>query len=227
MYNYSETSDYVVNSLHNVWNGVADFLPRFIIALIVFLVGWLLAVFIAKAVWHLVKFLQIDRGLESLGFRKAWERSGHKLDTPLFFYELVKWAIIIGFLMAATDILGLTKVTDFLLRVLYYLPNIFIAAIVLIIGVLVARFVESLVRGSVKAAELHAANFLGTLVRWVVLVFSFLIALNQLGIGKDVIGDATKALFYGIAAAFALAFGLGGKDHADQVLSNWRKKIQD
>ena len=129
--------DVVRNSMQTLWNGVAGFVPRFIAALLVFLIGWLVAVFVGKLVWHLVKFLQIDRGLESVGLKKIWERSGHKLDSALFFYELVKWAIIIGFLMAATDILGLNKVTDFLIGVVNYLPNVFLAAIILIVGVLV------------------------------------------------------------------------------------------
>lgn len=227
MYNDDTVLSVGEEALRNLWGNVADFAPRFLAAIIVFLLGWFLAVGIGKLAWHLVKLIQLDRGLESIGFRRIWERSGHKLDTPLFFYELVKWFVIVLALMVSTEILRLDQVTEFLRTVVLYLPNVFIAAIILIIGVLVARFAEHAVRGSVKAAELHAANFLGVLVRWSILIFSVLIALNQLGIGEDVIGDATKALFYGIAAAFALAFGLGGKDHADQVLSDWRKKIQD
>lgn len=226
MYEYS-TLSVAQRALQTVWDGIAAFVPSFIGAVVIFLLGWVLAVVVAKIVWHLVKLIQLDRGLESVGFRAVWEKSGHKLDTPLFFYELVKWAILIAAIMAATEILGLVRVTELLSKILVYLPNVFIAVIVMIIGVLVARFLEHLVRGSVKAAELHAGNFLGMFVRWIILISSALIALSQLGIGEKLIGDATQALFYGIAAAFALAFGLGGKDHADQLISNWRKKIQD
>ena len=138
MYETTTIPDIVRDSLTSLWGNVADFLPRFIGALVVFLVGWLVAVVLAKLVWHVVRAIQLDRALESVGFKTVWERSGHKLDSAYFFYELVKWFVIIGFLMIATDILGLTRVTDFLQDVVSYLPNVFIAAIILIIVVLFA-----------------------------------------------------------------------------------------
>src|SRR3989344_5500586 len=114
MYETTTIPDIVRDSLTSLWGNVADFLPRFIGALVVFLVGWLVAVVLAKLVWHVVRAIQLDRALESVGFKTVWERSGHKLDSAYFFYELVKWFFIIVFLMAATDILRLTEVTAFL-----------------------------------------------------------------------------------------------------------------
>ena len=227
MNEYTKTSDVVTDAFSTLWNNVADFLPGFVVAVVVFLFGWLVAILAGKIVWHLVKFLQIDRGLESVGFKKAWERSGHKLDSAFFFYELVKWFVIVLSLMVATDILGLTKVTDFLGNVVNYLPNVFIAAIVLIIGVLVARFAEHAVRGSVKAAELHSANFLGTITRWAIMIFSLLVALDRLQVLGYILPAATTGIIAALALAFGLAFGLGGRDHADEWLTNWKKHIQD
>lgn len=227
MNEYTLTSDVVRDALTTLWSSVAGFVPRFIAAIVVFLVGWLIAVVVGKVVWHIVKFIQLDRGLESVGFKTIWEKSGHKLDSPYFFYELVKWFFIVVFLMAATNILGLDGVTAFLSKVVDYLPHVFVAAIVLIAGVLVARFLERLVRGSVKAAELHAANFLGSLTRWIILVFAVLTALEQLQVADYIIRTAETGVIVAAALAFGLAFGLGGKDHADQWLTGWKKHIQD
>lgn len=227
MNDYIVTSSVVKDSFNSLWGSVAGFLPRFIVAIVVFIIGWLVAIVIGKLVWHLVKFLQLDRGLESVGFKKAWERSGHKLDSAFFFYELVKWFVIVLSLMIASDILGLSKVTDFLTGVVNYLPNVFIAAIVLVIGVLVARFAEHAVRGSVKAAELHSANFLGSITRWAIMVFSLIVALDRLQILGYVLPAAITGLIAALALAFGLAFGLGGRDHADEWLTNWKKHIQD
>lgn len=227
MYNDYSSWDYLSNSFGSVWGGVANFVPRFLAALIVFIIGWFLAIVAGKVVWHIVKFIQLDRGLENVGFKKIWERSGYKLNSGLFFFELVKWAVIIGFLMTATNILGLTQVSEFLQRVIIYLPNVFVAAIILIIGVLVARLLEGLVRGSVRAANLASGNFLGTATRWIVVLFSVLIALEQLQIGTKVILIAASGIGAGIALAIGLAFGLGGRDHAEELITKWRKNVQE
>src|SRR5256885_1399579 len=127
-----QASDIVRTSLTTLWAGVAGFVPRFIAAIVVFLVGWLIAVLLGKLAYHIVKILHLDNGLTKVGFRRAWERSGFHLDTPKLFYELVKWFFVIVFLMAATNILGLTQVSDFLRTVVLYLPNVIIAAIILL-----------------------------------------------------------------------------------------------
>src|SRR3989344_3389961 len=123
-------SDVVRTSLLSLYGSVAGFLPRLIAAIIVFLVGWLVAILIAKLVYHIVRVIQIDRALEGVGFKKVWERSGFKLNTPLFFGELVKWVFIIVFLLSAANILGLTEVSQFLNTVVLYIPNVIVAAII-------------------------------------------------------------------------------------------------
>src|SRR3989344_8719873 len=95
MYEYTTTWDILQDSFNTLWYNVAGFLPRFILAIIVFFIGWLVAIALGKLAWHIVKFLQLDRGLESSGFKGVWERSGYKLDIGKFFYELVKWFVII------------------------------------------------------------------------------------------------------------------------------------
>jgi len=125
-------SDTVRSSLLELWSVVGGFLPQLIAAIVVFLVGWLIAVLLGRVAYHIVKILQVDRALEGIGFKTAWERSGFDLNTPKFFYEMVKWFFIIVFLMAATNILGLDGVTQFLSTVVLYLPNVIVAAIVLL-----------------------------------------------------------------------------------------------
>ena len=214
-------------SFSTLWFDVIGFLPRFVGAILIFFIGWLIAIAAGKLAWHIVKFLQLDRGLESAGFKQIWERSGYKLDTGKFFYELVKWFGIVLSLMFATEILQLPRITEFLTTVVEYLPNVFIAAIILIIGVLVGRFAEHAVRGSVKVAGLYSANFLAMVAKWAVLIFSLLIALDQLQIDTQVLKIAEIGIVVAVALAVGLAFGLGGKEHADELLTKWRKHTQE
>ena len=139
--------------------------------------------------------------------------------------EIVKWFFIVVFLMAATDILGLTQVTEFLRTVAAYLPKVIVAALVLLIGVLVARFLEGLVRGTVKAARLVSANILGSLTKWAVLVFSLLVALNQLRIADEIIRIIVIGIVAAGAIALGLAFGIGGKSHAEEFIGKMRRHV--
>lgn len=226
-YGTTAASDVVRTSLLSLWATVANFLPRLIAAIVVFLIGWLIAVLIAKLVYHIVKVLQIDRALDGIGFRKVWERSGFKLDTPMFFGELVKWFFIIVFLLSAANIVGLTEVSQFLSTVVLYLPNVIVAAIILLIGMMVAKFLEGLVMASVKAAGLASANLLGTIAKWAVVIFSLLIALNQLGIAQDIIKIVITGVVAAASLALGLSFGLGGQKHADEFIANMKKRIKD
>ena len=222
-----QASDIVQGSLLTLWTGVAGFVPRFIAALVVFLIGWLIAVLLGKLVYQIVRILHIDNALTKVGFRRAWERSGFRLDTPMLFYELVKWFFVIVFLMAATNILGLTEVTNFLQSVVYYIPNVIIAAIILLIGILVAKFLESMVQGSVKAAGFSSANFLGAVTKWAVFVFSLLVALSQLKVADSIINIVITGLIAATALALGLAFGLGGARHAEELVGHLKKRIGD
>ena len=227
MFEVVVASDIVRNSLLTLWGGVALFLPRFIAAIVVFLVGWLIAELLGKLAYHVVKILHVDNALGRVGFRQAWERSGFKLNTPMLFYELVKWFFVAVFLMAATNILGLGQVSEFLRTVVFYLPNVIVAMVILLIGILVAKFLEGLVKASVKAAGLMSANFLGALTKWAVFTFSLLIALAQLKVADDIIKIVITGLIAAGALAMGLAFGLGGVKHAEQMIVDLRRRIEE
>lgn len=227
MFEAIATTDIVRESLLTLWSSVAAFVPKLVAAVVVFLIGWLIAVLFGRIAFHVIKVLQINRALEGLGFKGAMERGGLRMDAPKFFDELVKWFFIIVFLMAATNIVGLAQVTEFLKVVVFYLPNVVVAALVLLIGVLLARFLEHSVRASVKAARLASANFLALLSRWSVLIFSFLIALDQLKVAPELIRIFVMGVVAMIAIAGGLALGLGGRDLAGEWLADLKKKVRD
>jgi len=212
-------------ALNQTWVGIFSFIPRLLLAIIVLFIGWIIAVTLAKLAWHFIKAIQLDRALESVSFKRIWEKTGYKLNSPLLFYELVKWFVIIVFLTVATNILGLQQLTDFLKSVVSYLPNVIIAAFVLVIGVLIGKFLEGIVLGSAMAANLKSAPVLGTISKWAVLIFSLLVALDKLGVATYVIQTAETGLIFAVALALGLSFGLGGRDHAKEILSRVYKDL--
>lgn len=220
--------DVILSSLNILWPGFIGFLiGKLLPALVVFIVGWLIAIALGKLVNRIVKVLKLDLFLTKIGFRKALAKAKLKLDSGQFFGELVKWFFIIVFLMAAADILGLYQVTEFLKGILYYIPNIIVAVIVLLAAVIVANFLQKLVRASIEATGLKAAGFLSGLTKWAVLIFGFIAALTQLGIAVTLINTLVIGLVAMLALAGGLAFGLGGKEQAARFLEKLKKDIEE
>jgi hypothetical protein len=219
-------SDLLTQSFQNLWLGVVGFVPNLVVALIIFIIGWVVAAVFGRVVSQIIKAIKVDSALASAGFEELVNRAGFNLNSGHFIGELVKWFIIIVFLLASFDVLGLAQVTIFLKDVvLLYLPNVFVAALILLSSALIAQFTERVVTGSAKAAGIHTAHFLGGVSRWAIWIFAILAAISQLGIA----GVFAQTLFTGVVVAISLAiglsFGLGGKDAASKYIERLRSEI--
>jgi len=219
--------DVIVYSLQSLWQGFMAFLPTFLGALIVFFVGIVIATGLGKVVEKLIDALKLDKLLGQLGLNKILERADVRLHSGHFVGVLVQWFFIIVTLLAVSDILGLLAFSDFLKQALFYVPNIVIAVLIMLAGVVAAALLSKLVRASVMAAKLHAARFLGTLTKWAILVFSFLAALSQLGVASALVNTLIMGFVAMLAIAGGLAFGLGGRDVAAAWLEKLREEISN
>ena len=220
-------TDILADSFKNLGEGVLNFAPKFIIALIVFIVGMVIAGVIGRFVASIINALKVDGALQSMGIGDILSKAGFRLDSGVFIGGLVKWFLAIVFLMASIDILGLSEVNRFLKDdVLSYLPNVIIAVLILVVGALVAGAMQKIVVGSAKAANVPSTHFLGGITKWSIWIFAILAALYQLGIA----GAFAQTIFTGfmamIAIAGGLAFGLGGKDAAAHYIEKLRKDIK-
>jgi len=228
MYGSNSLVDEVSGSLSDVWGGVIGFLPKFIIALVIFIIGWIVGSILARVVAQFFRAIKLDNMLKSVGTDVVMERAGFNLDTGKFFGTLVKWFFVVVFLVAAINVLGLTQVNLFLQDVvLGFLPRVIVAALLLVVGALVAHALQQIVSGGAKAVAAPGARFAAGIAKWAVWVFAILAALAQLGIA----GAFAQTLFTGLVAMLALAgglaFGLGGKEAAARYLESLRKDISD
>lgn len=227
MYIFQSWGDAFTLALQNLWVSFATFVPKFLFAIVLFIVGWVVASIIGKAIAQVVSALKVDRALESAGVDDVVERAGFKLNTGAFIGGIVKWFIIVVFLVASLNILGLNEVTSFLRdNVLGYLPHVLVAALVLVIATVIADFIGNVVRASARAGGFRSANFLGTLSRYAIWLFAFIIALGELGIAAAYMQIIFTGLVAMLAIAGGLAFGLGGKDAAANAVSHLRDRVK-
>lgn len=210
-------------SLQNLWLTVANFLPSLVGALIVFIVGLIVATVLDKVVERLIYYLKLDVLLRKLGVEQVVERANMKLNSGKFLGRLVYWFFVVAFLLASSDILGFFTLSNFLRDVLNYVPQILVAVLILLAALVLANFLRGLVRASVMSANMHHAKGLGTVAWWVVMIFGLLTALVQLGVAVSIINTLITGLIAMLALAGGLAFGLGGKDYAAKAL----QAIQD
>lgn len=212
--------DVFATSLQGLWYGFITTVPTILVAVIIFIIGWLVGSTLSKAIAHLIDALKLDRLFKSAGADEVFARAGWKFNVGRFLGEIVKWFVVIVFLTASLDLLGLNQVNVFLREVvLGYLPQVFIAALMLVIGTVVASIVRRLVMGSAAMANVRSARMLGSVAYYAIWIFTILIALNELGIAPQFM----QILFGGIVALLAIAggiaFGLGGKEAAGRFVN--------
>lgn len=216
----------VLDPLQNIWLRFLTFLPNLIGAVLILLIGWIIAAGLDRLVTQILKQIKLDSATNKLGAKTFFKKAGVDFEFSDFIGGLVRWTILLVAFLAATDILGLAKITDFLNQILAYVPNVFVAIAILLLGMLAANFMAHIIRGSVGAAKVKSANFLATVTKWIVWIFTILVALNQLGIAAAIIDRLITAIFLMVGLAGGLAFGLGGQKAASTALDDFQKEIK-
>jgi len=215
-------TDVVAGSLERLWQGVLVFLPNLIGALIILLIGLIVGSGLGALVEKIFEAIKLDSLLGRMGLGPYFERAGMRLRASRFLGQIVNWFLVIAFLLAASDVLGLFALSAFLKDVLFYIPNIVAAVLIMLAAVVLGNVLRKIVQASVMSARLHAANFLGTLTWWAVVIFGLLAALVQLNVAVAVIQTLVTGLIAMLALAGGLAFGLGGKDYAAYLIGKLR-----
>jgi hypothetical protein len=218
--------DPIIEPLRAFLAQLGDLLPRLLLAIIVVIAGWI----IAKA----VRFA-IDRGLRAVNFHVVTERAGIdgflreggvRGDFTGIVAVLFYWIVILAALVMAFNMLGLSYITGLLSEVMRFVPKVMVALLILAFGAYFARFIGNTVCAYCRNIKLQDADLMGALARYAILVFVVLVALDQVNIGGDIVRQTFLILLAGVVLALALAFGLGGREWAADLLERWwpRKK---
>jgi len=214
--------DVVNNVIYQFWFKISNYLPDFFAGLLILIIGLILASLLKKFILTIFRFLKLDIILQKTRLLAKseviiWEE---------VLTEILKWTIVILFLIPTLEAWGLSRATAVLNQFLFYLPNVIIAVIIAFIGLLSSNLASDLVKHSIKTMGVGSANALAVAAKGAIIFFTVLIVLSQLGVAQDLI----RILFTGIVAmltiAGGLAFGLGGKDIAKDILEELRKRIK-
>jgi hypothetical protein len=209
----------ILIALANALNLILTFIPRLFGFAIILLVGWLIATLVSKGVTLLLRKVGFDRMSQRIGLNRFEERMGVKMDSAGILGKIVFWFILLIFLVPAADALGVPAVSNVLNELVAYIPNVFVAILVLFLGALAGTVVADLVRGTAASAKVGNPNLFANLARYAILGFAVLIALEQLQIAPTLLNELFGALVAAVAIAFGLAFGLGGQETARKWLN--------
>ena len=215
-----------LTALGNALNLLLTFIPRFIGFVVILLVGWLIASLLSKAVTMLLRRVGFDRVSKRIGLTTFEQRMGLHMDSAGILGQVVFWFLFLIFLVPAADTLGVPAVSNILNQLVDYIPNVFVAILVLFLGTLAATVVADLVRGATSGTSIGNANVFANLARWTIIAFAALIALEQLNIAPNLMNILFTAIVGALAIAFGLAFGLGGQEAARRWLSRGESALE-
>ncbi|MBI4117481.1 MAG: hypothetical protein HY453_00135 [Parcubacteria group bacterium] len=217
----------LTSSFQEIWLAFIKFLPNFLGAVIIFVIGWFIAGFVGNFIKKIVEALKIDELIENVGLKESFIKAGIKLNVAILLGWIAKWLLVIVFLVASADILQWQQINEFLSSIVDFIANVFIAVIILLAGILLGNFMFQIVYKSVSAAELRSAKLLAGLAKWAVVVFAAMAALVQLDIAQHFIATLYTGFIAMVALAAGLAFGLGGREHAKEVIELLKKDISE
>src|SRR3989344_418047 len=220
-------TEVLVASLQQLWVGFIGFLPLLLGALVVFIIGLIVATGLGTLIERVIAAIKLDALLSKAGVDRYFKRGGVELNVGRFLSRLTYWFVVVAFFFAAADILRFEALSGFLQSVLLYIPQVAVAVLIMLAAVIVGGFLRRLVQASVMSAKLHSAKFLATLTYWAVVVFGFLAALSQLGIATAIVNSLVTGFVAMIALAGGLAFGLGGKEYASHLVERFRDQTEN
>ncbi|PID83313.1 hypothetical protein CSB11_02115 [Candidatus Campbellbacteria bacterium] len=222
----NQITNSLVENTNTFVSVLGEYFFKVLLAVIVVFVGYIIAGVLKTIVKKAVKAVKLDSFLRDLDFDKSLEKAGMKLNSGKFLGELVKWVVFLIFFVVAVNILELTVVTAFLYSVLETIGNIVIAIIIFVAAVYAARFVKTIASSVAKAVNVESDKLVGNIAAFVIYLMAGITILGLFSVTREIL-DLIKYIVISIVAGFSLAlgiaFGLGGKERAKNIIDGWRK----
>lgn len=222
--NVSTVTDWTAGLITGLTAGMARLfgaIPNILGAIVLLIVGWIIAGIIASLVTRLCRAVHVDSVSDRIGVNGFLQQSGTKLKASDILGEVVKWVIRLVFVEMAAEQLGMPQVSQIINQILGFIPNIIVAVVILGVGAFLGQLLGGIVRGAALEAKLGNANLLARLTYGAVIAFAIIAALNELNVAPVVVNTLYIGLVAALALALGLAFGLGGRDTAARLTERW------
>ncbi len=198
-----------------------SFLPALLGAILVLIVGWLIAGFVARLIEKGLRSIGMERAVERSGIGHFIEQTGTRWTMSEIIAGLIKWSIFLIFIQAAANALGIAQITAITNSIILFIPKLVVALAIVVLGSMLARFLSRLVFGSLSEMEVNNPGVFAKLTQYAIIGFAIVAAFNELGIAQTVVNTLLIGLTGSIALALGLAFGLGGREVAAQITRTW------
>ena len=196
-------------------------IPRIIGFLVIIIIGWLISGALAAGVAALLRAVRFNELAQNSGFSGFVRNMGVRKDPAGLLADIAKWFVRLIVLVVAFDALGLPAVSQVLQQFLLWIPNLVVAVVVLVIAGLAANALGNLIRGATAQAGFENPDMLATIARVAVWAFGIVVAVNQIGIAQALVNTLFMGFIGALALAAGLAFGLGGRETASQIVQGW------
>ncbi len=213
-----------LESAQQFLNQVAVSLPRLLGALLLLILGWIIAKLIKRFVVKGLKVVKLSYLTEKAGIDKFLKEGGIKVTAIDVVGTLVYWIIMLVVILATLNSINLTSASTLFNQILLFIPNIIVAILVFIIGLYLAKFVSQVILTSLKNMKDETSGIISKITYYAILVLTVFVILEQLNIAREIVTSAFIILFGAICLAFVLAFGIGGKDWASEIIKKYLNK---
>ena len=207
------------------------FVANLVLALVVFIIGYLVSIGIGKIISELLKSIKFNRLFDKEGWRKALQRANIEVNPSEFIGSIFKWVFVVATLLLSVDILKLASFAGFLTQVLNYLPNVIVAVLIFVVAIIISDITEKVIRVTVERLRVGYGYVASSIVKWAIWIFAFFLILDLILPANLLIKTLYTSIVYGIVGALSLgvglAIGLGGKETASKIISDIYRKIEE
>lgn len=209
----------LLNAMTALWSKVAAFVPNLLAFFVILLIGYLIARLLGTLTRRLLAAIRVDEFSERVGVRAVLDRANIRLELSVMLSRLVFWLLMLTFLVSATETLGLPRVSATIDSVVQYLPKVLGAVFILLIGLFIAQFVRALIVGGAESLGIESAGGLGGAAYGLLVIIVVTLAIGQLELETEILNQVIAILLISLGGAAALAFGLGSKVVAGNILA--------
>ncbi len=216
-----------IESSQQFLNEIALALPKIIGAILILIIGWIIAKLLKRLLLKILKLVKFNFLTEKSGIDKFLHEGGLKVNATDIIGTLFYWFIMLIVIMATLNSLNLTVASTLFNQIMMYIPNIIVAIVILIIGIYLARMVSQIIKTSLKSMQDKTSNLISQIAFIAIIILTIFVTIGQLNIAQEIVTSAFQLIFGAICLALALAFGLGGREKASEILNELLKKNKE